>query len=176
MIANIQELMQTLFEEAGDALFLFKPENGRVVEVNPMAQLLSGMSRPALLEETVDALFRSEVQGGGARLRRAYQNTVSFHSQDGFFLRQRTKGGWVPVNLTVARLHVKPKTLGLITARDVSERRRSETALRESETLKRSILDSALDCIITMDHQGTIIEFNPAAERVFGYSREKAVG
>ncbi|HEV3437835.1 MAG TPA: PAS domain S-box protein [Gemmata sp.] len=176
MIANIQELMQTLFEEAGDALFLFKPENGRVVEVNPMAQLLSGMTRPALLEETVDALFRSESPGGSARLRRVYQNTVSFHSQDGFFLRQRTKGGWVPVNLTVARLHVKPKTLGLITARDVSERRRSETALRESETLKRSILDSALDCIITMDHEGTIIEFNPAAERVFGYSREKAVG
>jgi two-component system cell cycle sensor histidine kinase/response regulator CckA len=176
MNANIQELAQTLFEEAGDALFLFKPENGRVVEVNPMAQILSCMSRPALLEETVDALFRSEVAGGISRLRRAYQNTMSFHSQDGFYLRQRTKGGWVPVNLTVARLHVKPKTLGLITARDVSERRRTETALRDSETLKRSILESALDGIITMDHQGTIIEFNPAAERVFGFSREKAVG
>jgi two-component system CheB/CheR fusion protein len=40
----------------------------------------------------------------------------------------------------------------------------------------RSIIDSALDCIITMDANGCVQEFNPAAERVFGYSREEAVG
>lgn len=42
--------------------------------------------------------------------------------------------------------------------------------------LNRAILDSALDCIITMDASGHILEFNPAAERVFGYTREQAVG
>src|SRR5687768_7978666 len=40
----------------------------------------------------------------------------------------------------------------------------------------RALLDSALDCIITMDASGRIREFNAAAERVFGYSREQAVG
>lgn len=42
--------------------------------------------------------------------------------------------------------------------------------------LDRALLDSALDCIISMDAQGRIIEFNPAAERVFGYTRAQAVG
>ena len=42
--------------------------------------------------------------------------------------------------------------------------------------LNRAILDSALDCIITMDASGRVVEFNPAAERVFGYTREEAVG
>ena len=42
--------------------------------------------------------------------------------------------------------------------------------------LNRAILDCALDCIITMDATGRIVEFNPAAERVFGYTREEAVG
>jgi PAS domain-containing protein len=42
--------------------------------------------------------------------------------------------------------------------------------------LNRAILDSALDCIITMDAGGRVVEFNPAAERVFGYTREEAVG
>ena len=42
--------------------------------------------------------------------------------------------------------------------------------------LNRAILDSALDCIITMDAGGHVLEFNPAAERVFGYTREEAVG
>jgi two-component system, cell cycle sensor histidine kinase and response regulator CckA len=176
MIANFQELAQTLFEEAGDALFLFDPDDGRLVEVNPTAQKFCGLSRPALLKESVNTLFRSEVHGDVARLRRAYRNTGVFHSQDGFFLRQQPSGGWLPVNLTVARLHVRPKTVGLITARDVSERLQSEMALRDSESRNRAVLESALDCIISIDHQGSIIEFNPAAERTFGYSRMHVLG
>jgi PAS domain S-box-containing protein len=44
------------------------------------------------------------------------------------------------------------------------------------QQLYRSVLDSALDCIITMDSSGNVIEFNPAAEHVFGYTRAEAVG
>src|SRR6202521_820877 len=44
------------------------------------------------------------------------------------------------------------------------------------EGLNRAILDSALDCIIVMNARGRVLEFNPAAERVFGYTREQAVG
>ncbi|MDB6147645.1 MAG: multi-sensor hybrid histidine kinase [Spartobacteria bacterium] len=44
------------------------------------------------------------------------------------------------------------------------------------EAINRSILDSALDCIIAMDAAGVVREFNPAAERVFGYSRAEAIG
>ena len=42
--------------------------------------------------------------------------------------------------------------------------------------LNRALIDSALDCIISMNASGRIIEFNLAAERVFGYSRAEAVG
>lgn len=44
------------------------------------------------------------------------------------------------------------------------------------EELNRAILESALDCIITMDARGIVREWNPAAERTFGYSRSAAVG
>ena len=44
------------------------------------------------------------------------------------------------------------------------------------ELLYRGILDNALDCIITMGQDGRVLEFNPAAERVFGFSRQEAVG
>lgn len=56
------------------------------------------------------------------------------------------------------------------------ERKRAEVALRESEVRKAAILDSALDAIITMDQAGKIVEFNPAAERIFGYERAAVIG
>ena len=56
------------------------------------------------------------------------------------------------------------------------ERAQSDAALKQSEARKAAILDAALDCIITIDHEGRVIEFNPAAERTFGYPRNGIVG
>lgn len=56
------------------------------------------------------------------------------------------------------------------------ERKRNEAALKESETRKAKIIESSLDCIITMDEDGNVIEFNSAAEKTFGYRREEIVG
>jgi PAS domain S-box-containing protein len=56
------------------------------------------------------------------------------------------------------------------------ERIEAEAALRQSEGRTRAILEAALDCVITMDARGRILEFNPAAERTFGYRREEALG
>jgi PAS domain S-box-containing protein len=57
-----------------------------------------------------------------------------------------------------------------------AERVRAEDALRESEARIRAIIDKAPDGIITIDETGLIETFNPAAERLFGYSVEEAVG
>ena len=45
----------------------------------------------------------------------------------------------------------------------------------QSEGL-RAYLDAALDCVVMADAWGRVVEFNPAAERTFGYSREEALG
>jgi two-component system cell cycle sensor histidine kinase/response regulator CckA len=55
-------------------------------------------------------------------------------------------------------------------------RKSAEAALGESEARKAAILDSVLDCIVTMDAKGTVIEFNTAAARTFGYSQKEAIG
>jgi len=48
-------------------------------------------------------------------------------------------------------------------------------ALTDSEARKAAIVKSALDCIVSVDAQGRVLEFNPAAERTFGYRREQMV-
>lgn len=56
------------------------------------------------------------------------------------------------------------------------ERTRSEDARREIEARRATMLETALDAIISMDHTGRVVEFNPSAERTFGYSRAEALG
>jgi PAS domain S-box-containing protein len=53
---------------------------------------------------------------------------------------------------------------------------KEERELKRSEVHKAAIVDSALDCIVTIDHEGCITEFNPAAEHTFGYRRDQALG
>jgi PAS domain S-box-containing protein len=50
------------------------------------------------------------------------------------------------------------------------------TARKQAEARRAAMLETALDAIITMDHEGRILEFNPAAERIFGHRREQALG
>ncbi|MEJ7849199.1 MAG: PAS domain S-box protein [Pyrinomonadaceae bacterium] len=56
------------------------------------------------------------------------------------------------------------------------DRKRSDSAMRESEVRKTAMFEAALDCIISMDQEGRIIEFNAAAEKTFGHRREDVLG
>jgi PAS domain S-box-containing protein len=56
--------------------------------------------------------------------------------------------------------------------------RERETAARalESEARQSAIIESALDCVVVIDSEGRVVEFNPAAEATFGYAKAEALG
>jgi len=57
-----------------------------------------------------------------------------------------------------------------------SGRNAAEKVSRENERKLRSVIDGALDAILTIDNSGRLVEFNPAAERMFGYQKQHALG
>ncbi len=170
------EFARALFEESGDALFLFDPDTEAVLDVNPMAQRLCGFTRRELLRHPIHYLFRAEGPGGLGLLRQAYRKTGLFHSQEGFFLRQQRDGAWVPVNVTVTRLHAASRTLGLITLRDVSERRNAQLAVQKSEAELRRVLGSVSAYLWSaeFDAAGRPLAryYSPGVERVTGRPAE----
>jgi two-component system cell cycle sensor histidine kinase/response regulator CckA len=91
--------------------------------------------------------------------------------------RHRLKGGDViDVEIVSHSLRFAGRPAALVVARDVTARLRAEADLAESEARKRAMLDAALDAIVAIDHEGQITEFNPAAERMFGWAREDVIG
>ena len=65
---------------------------------------------------------------------------------------------------------------GVGISQDVTDRIQAKAALEQSEARKAAVLDSVLDCIVTMDAGGMVIEFNAAAERTFSYTKAEAIG
>ncbi len=80
------------------------------------------------------------------------------------------------VELARGMLEFRRCPAALVVVHDVTEHKRAAADLRESEMRKAAILDSVLDCIVTMDARGTVTEFNSAAERTFGYRKRDAIG
>jgi len=63
-----------------------------------------------------------------------------------------------------------------IALNNITERKKAEEILRESEEKFRTISTSARDAIIMMDNEGNISYWNEAAERIFGYTKEESIG
>lgn len=170
---SLAEFAHTLFEESGDALFLFDPESEQMVDVNPMAQRLTGFNRSELLVYPVNYFFRAETKAALRHLRHACRKTGSFHSQEGFYLRHARDGVWVPINVTVTRLHAEQRTLGLITARDITERREAQSQLRKAEAELRQVLASVSDSLwsVSVDPTGRWISCycSPVVEHITGW-------
>lgn len=66
--------------------------------------------------------------------------------------------------------------MGLSVAAEILERKKALDELEESEREKSAVLEASLDCILTINHKGVVVEANPSVEKVFGYKKEDFLG
>lgn len=89
---------------------------------------------------------------------------------------RRRDGSRLIVDIHGVRMTYMGRPHMLAIARDITEQKQNEANLRRSEDLFRATVDAALDCIVSMDEAGRILEFNPAAEKTFGFKRDEVIG
>jgi len=105
----------------------------------------------------------------------ASQTGTSAAAEDEVFWRR--DGSPISVEYSTSPIIQDGKHLGAVVAfADITQRLAAQRAIRESEERKAAVLRSTLDSIVTMSADGIVLEFNPAAEATFGYSKEEAVG
>src|SRR5260370_684575 len=70
----------------------------------------------------------------------------------------------------------RPKLGALKVDRDITERKSAERALHESAGRMRALIETAVDGAILIDARGVVLMFNPACEKLFGYSADEVIG
>ncbi|WP_246215873.1 PAS domain-containing sensor histidine kinase [Microvirga makkahensis] len=149
---------------------------GRFVRVNNQYCAILGRHSDELLQLRMqDCTHRDDLPHNMVLFRRALETGEAFEIEKRYL---RPDGSVVWVRNAVSPIldsSGKPDSI-LAVSIDITGYRNAQQELRESEALKGSILDAALDCIVSINHESNIIEWNTAAERTFGYSREAALG
>jgi PAS domain S-box-containing protein len=118
-----------------------------------------------------DEVLALEPEARQLGLHGMFRLPVSMHGEVRALLRVFSRGARV----------LDPPSAELMTAVGLQigqflERQLSLDRIQESEARKAAILEASLDALVTIDNEGRVVEFNSAAESIFGYCREDVVG
>ena len=163
---------QFALDHTADAAF-WTTSDSRFIYVNEAACRSLGYSRKELLSMNVhdiDPKFRKTVWAEHWQdLKKRKSFTFESH--------HKAKDGRVfPVEVMVNFLKFEGKDYNCAFARDITKRKEIENALEKSEQTFRAISSAAVNAIIVMDNYGKVSYWNPAAEKIFGYTSEEAIG
>jgi len=170
------EWYRQIIENSLLAIYIF--QDGHFIYHNPRVQELTGYSSKELDDMSLEQLIHPQdlselvrytqqaLQGDTTNLPIPYQFRVIY--KDGAIR-------WAEIIPTLIEVDGKPAILG--NAIDITEQKRAEEALRESEGFLRTLFDTVLDGILILDYSGKILNYNSILAKMFGLkSTNEAIG
>jgi PAS domain S-box-containing protein len=164
-----EEQYRALIEMAPDIIYLIA-QDGSFIALNPAFQRLTGWS-PA---EWLGKPFMSLVHPDDLRMAvQQHLQVLRGQTPPAYELRLRTRRGeYLVMEFRSTPRIENGRVIGAFgIARDVTERKRMEEALRASEERYRNLIENAKDMIYTHDLHGRFTSINAAGEQITGYTR-----
>jgi diguanylate cyclase (GGDEF)-like protein/PAS domain S-box-containing protein len=163
---------KTLFDSAADAIFVHNLK-GRFIDVNTVACERYGYSKEEFLQMTPEHITTS------GRAMNILQRAEEISAQ-GFFLYEtvhvQRDGTKIPTEVSSQIIEYGGRPVVLSIARDITERKQAEEALRESETRLRKLFEAIPEAVMVHDEAGTILHINDVGAKRLEWTVEDLVG
>ena len=161
-----EQRYRKLFDLESDALFLGDCATHQILDANQAARQLYGYTR--------EEFWQLKLEDVSAEPDTSRVSVDADEGQISLRWHRRKSGEHFPVEITTSEFESGGRRLKLGAARDITARRQAEAALRDSEERYRQIFAVESDAILVVDRESRrFIDVNPAAERMYGYSREE---
>ncbi|PYS49077.1 MAG: PAS domain-containing sensor histidine kinase [Acidobacteria bacterium] len=172
-----EERFRQVIEGAPNGMVMVD-DKARIALVNAQIEKSFGYSRDELLGQPIEMLVPERFRAAHPE----YRNNFIAHpttrpmgaGRDLYGLRK--DGSEFPVEIGLNPIETEQGVMVLGTIVDITERKQAEEKLRRSQEQLAGVIGSAMDAIITVDEEQRIVLFNAAAERMFLYPSEEAIG
>jgi diguanylate cyclase (GGDEF)-like protein/PAS domain S-box-containing protein len=165
-----EELHRAVVEQSVEAIYLFDPDSKRVLETNHAFEELIGYTAEELLGMTIYDFVAHEREDIDRNVRRHVVEERRFVGERVY---RREDGRLLEVEVSATLIPYRGKEAVCVVARDVTERKRAEQALKESEGRFRQLFEQSVDALFVHDEEGRIVDCNAEACRSLGYTREE---
>jgi len=173
-VAGKLDLFRGLIDKSNDAIFVIESETGKILDVNYKACITLCYTRAELrnitmlhIEENITNETAWSQYSGKVR-----NNGYAFLSGR----HKRKDGTSFPVETNANLINWGGRDYMVAVARDITEREHAQVQIKDSEAKFRKLAECAKDAIIMMGPKGEISFWNPAAEKIFGYCADEAMG
>src|SRR5882724_5831747 len=169
--------LRTVTETAVDGVILIDAR-GVVLMFNPACEKLFGYSADTVIGENVKMLMPQPYRHEHDRYITNYRDTrdPKIIGSGREVIGLRKDGSTFPMDLSVGEARQDGESIFVGIIRDITKRNLAEQALRETAARLRTVTETAVDGVILIDARGVVLMFNPACEKLFGYSADAVIG
>ncbi len=169
-----EERFRLIAENSTDLIGQYS-QTGEVLYASPALTRLLGYAPADRIGHSVYELFHPD---DVEEVRRAHRSLLENGGAQSLAFRYRHQAGnyvWCESNAQLLKREDGQPDELLVITRDISERKRADEALRESEERYRDLFENANDVVFTCDLQGRLSSFNKAGELLTGYTRDEVL-
>jgi len=171
---------ELILEAAGEGIYGVDAQ-GKTTFVNPAAARMLGYTPEELLGRSHHEIVHHSKPNGQpyphekCPIYAAFKDGTIRHGDDEVFWRK--DGTSFPVEYTSTPMIEDGRIVGaVVTYQDITERKRVEEALQQSETKYRSMFENAANMIVSVDKDGLIVDCNSRARQILGYAPDEVIG
>ena len=169
--------LKAIIDTAIDGIITIDTQ-GIVETLNPAAARIFGYQPEEIIGRNISMLMpepdRSRHDGYIENYLRTGEAKIIGKGRE--VLGKKKDGTVFPFLLSISEVQLKDKLIFTGIVHDITELKQAEAALRESENKINSIIQAAVDGIITIDTRGIIEMVNPSAAKLFGYDGSELIG